>query len=177
LRGWVYCDTITVSFNTIHRKEPPADTLRYVRCEPSLARAIAQRDMAAAKLPKKMAWAEQAGNAAIAECAAETLAAWTFRVGELGGVGEVKAEVAPVKAKAPAKAAPAPVPVVRDCRVQAWRRFMAIAKSAGLDCQARERMTIALSKYLGVVIPSRSTLSSGQICEATEAVEMGVLAW
>ncbi len=68
-------------------------------------------------------------------------------------------------------------PVVRDCRVKAMRRFWAICKAQGLDARNAEAMTVALSKYLGCIIPSRSQLSSGQWCEAAEAVELGVLAW
>lgn len=55
--------------------------------------------------------------------------------------------------------------------------LVAAAKRAGLDCKAAEAMTQALSKYLGVVIPSRANLSAGQWAEAVAAVELGLLAW
>ncbi len=75
-----------------------------------------------------------------------------------------------------AKSQPKPVPV-RDCRVKTMRRFWAICKAHGLDVRNAEAMTVALAGYLGCIIPSRACLSSGQWCEAAEAVELGLLAW
>lgn len=150
-----------------------ADTLRFVRLCHDLSRAIAQRDAALAKLPRKEAYALQARNPAIAECARETLAAWTFRAGELGAVAPA---VAPAVV---AKVAPVPVPVsvVRDCRVRAMRRFMAVSREAGLNLKEVEAMKAALSKYLGRPVPSRRDLSAGQWCELTEGVTFGLVAW
>ena len=148
-----------------------ADTLRFVRTCDDLARAIAQRDGAAARLPKKEAHAVQAGNPAIAEVARETLAAWTFRVGELGGAVEVQAEAAPVKTAKPMREATDP------CRVKAMRRFYAVAKAAGLDLKEVQKMKAALSKYLGRPVPSRRDLSAGQWAEVSAAIELELLAW
>jgi len=63
------------------------------------------------------------------------------------------------------------------CRVRVMRRFWAICKAHGLDVRNAEAMTVALAGYLGCIIPSRACLSSGQWCEAAEAVELGLLAW
>lgn len=153
------------------------DALRFVRLCRDLSRAVAQRDAAAAKLPKKERHALEAGNPAIAEAARETLAAWSFRAEELS-------EATPaVCAHCGAAVAPKPAPVVhqdqppRDCRVRAMRRFFAVCKASGLNVKDAEAMTAALAKYLCCIIPSRARLSSGQWSEATAAVELGVLFW
>lgn len=91
-------------------------------------------------------------------------------------------EVAPVAQPEPVaiEAQPEPKPVRSEadaCRVRVMRRFFAVAKSSGLNCRAVGAMTAALSKYLGVVIPTRARLSSGQWAEAIEGIECGLLAW
>ncbi len=73
-------------------------------------------------------------------------------------------------------AAPKAQPV-RSERVQAMRRFYAIASEHKLSTKNAEAMTVALSKYLGVVIPSRASLSAGHWSEAAAAVQLGMLAF
>ncbi len=53
--------------------------------------------------------------------------------------------------------------------------FFGASKRAGLNCEAREANSTALSKYLGVVIPSRASLSAGQWSEAVATVEFGLV--
>lgn len=84
-------------------------------------------------------------------------------------------EVAPLAA--PVEAQPVKPKPVRSERVQAMRRFYAVAASHKLSTRDAQAMTAALAKYLCCIIPSRSILSSGQWCEAAEAVELGLLAW
>lgn len=147
-----------------------ADALRFVRCEKSIDRAIAQRNAAARNLPIKERHAIELGKATIAEAARETLAAWTFRCGELGAI-EVPV-VAPVAIEAkPARSG------ADACRVRTMRRFWAVAKSAGLDLKNEEGMKRALSKYFSRPVPSRRDLSIGMWCEAIEGIEFGLLAW
>jgi hypothetical protein len=157
---------------------PSADALRFVRCEKSLDRAQAQHAMTLAKLPTKERHARELANPAIAEHARETVAAWAFRVIELGGTVEAKPEEKPACCAHCGAVVKAPKPrPVRSERVQAMRRFYAVAASHNLSTRDAQAMTAALSKYLGVVIPSRASLSAGHWREAVAGLEFGLITW
>ncbi len=141
-----------------------ADALRFVRCEKSLERAIAQHAMTLAQLPKREQHAAETGNSATAEMARETVAAWAQRVVELGGTVEAKAEVKPAKRG-------------RCSHYAMIREFMAAAREMGLDTEAKDRCRGAVGMLLGKRIESRSDLSAAEWGFCTNALRMNRLFW
>jgi hypothetical protein len=87
-------------------------------------------------------------------------------------------EAAPVVVAAPEVEAPKVQPVkVRCAHYLEIRRFMAAAKSAGLDTNAKARSRQAVGALLGRRIESRADLTGTEWTRATLAIRRRELSW
>jgi hypothetical protein len=82
-----------------------------------------------------------------------------------------------VAATAPAATVEAK-PVKSRCpHYKAIRRFFAVAKSAGLDCQNKKGMRAAFSAMLGKTVTTRADLQAAEYGRAIQNIENGLMWW
>jgi hypothetical protein len=103
---------------------------------------------------------------------------WDFSGAKMRAMSELAARE--VFDAAPLELAPEPIPAPEKPRClhyKAIRRAFAIAREAGLDTRADEKMRAAFARVLGRVIESREELSGGDWLLVGNAIKTRHLAW